>query len=270
MIRDVLHDSRFTNRAIFGLFEFLGNGYGVAFSSGEVSRAKRRLALTTLRHFGVGKTVFAQGIEQQIEMMLQHIETQRHENRPLYLQAKELKELRFGFIKEMKEFFEARKPKDKKEFLTEEPICVADYIWSDLMQYKNEAYPFPEHDTPFILTDMFMAGQETTTMTLSWAILLMMHHPDIQDKIYEDLKAEFPDKSQIIPLSGLNTCDFTCATIQEVQRVTPVLSSTIDHTASKFEKNMYLMPFPVGTRACPGKNIAKMELFLVFANILRK
>ena len=33
---------------------------------------------------------------------------------------------------------------------------------------------------------------------------------------------------------------------------------------------MYLMPFSVGTRACPGKNIAKMELFLVFANILRR
>ena len=33
---------------------------------------------------------------------------------------------------------------------------------------------------------------------------------------------------------------------------------------------MYLMPFSVGTRACPGENIAKMELFLVFANILRR
>ena len=27
MIREVLHDSRFANRTIFGLFEFLGNGF---------------------------------------------------------------------------------------------------------------------------------------------------------------------------------------------------------------------------------------------------
>ena len=151
----------------------------------------------------------------------------------------------------MKEFFEARKPKDEKEFLTEEPICVADYIWRDLMQYKNEAYPFPEHDISFILTDMFMAGQETTTMTLSWAIMHMMYHPDIQDKIYEELKAEFPDKSQIIPLSGLNTCDFTRAAIQEVQRVTPVLFSTIDHTASETVEDFHGFRIPKGTRMMP-------------------
>ena len=86
MIREVLHDSRFTNRTIFGLFEYLGNGYGVAFASGEEARVKRKLVLQILRHFGVGKTVFAQGIEMQIEKMLQHIDD--HGQKPVYLQVK--------------------------------------------------------------------------------------------------------------------------------------------------------------------------------------
>ena len=35
-------------------------------------------------------------------------------------------------------------------------------------------------------------------------------------------------------------------------------------------KSQYLMLFAVGLRSCPGENIAKMELYLVFANIMRR
>ena len=231
--------------------------------------------------------------------------------------TKELSKLRWDFIHEMRDHFERRKPKDTENFVAnQESVCVADYIWRDLLSEQLD-YSFPKDDIPFILVDLFMAGQETTTLTLSWAILNMLHCPEVQEKMYEELRKEFPNRDHMIPLTAMNTCDYTRATINEVQRWTPILFSTIDHSANctiedfygyriprgtrmmpnvtvmyrdpklwkfpnefnpenflddqgRYMKSPYLLPFSVGTRACPGENIAKMELFLVLTNIIRR
>ncbi|XP_075264918.1 cytochrome P450 2B11-like [Convolutriloba macropyga] len=162
-----------------------------------------------------------------------------------------------------------------------------------------------------------MAGHETTTTTLSWAILNLLHKPDVQEKVYEELLNEFSERDQIIPLNDILKCNYLMATIHEVQRFTPVLFSAIDHTANVdvenlrgykipkgtrmfpqfflmnkdpkvwkytnefnpdnfldekgvFQKNQNLTPFSIGLRACPGENIAKMEMYLVFANLFRR
>ena len=36
-----------------------------------------------------------------------------------------------------------------------------------------------------VLLDLFLAGVETTTTSLLWAILFLLHHPEVQEKIYE-------------------------------------------------------------------------------------
>ena len=37
------------------------------------------------------------------------------------------------------------------------------------------------------LMDLFIAGSETTSTTLTWAILYMVRNPDVQDKVQKDL-----------------------------------------------------------------------------------
>ena len=145
----------------------------------------------------------------------------------------------------------------------------------------------------------------------------MLHNSDIQDTIYEELMNEFPERDQIIPLNSILSCNYTMATMYENQRFSPVLFSTIDHTANVdienfhgykipkgtrmfpqsalmnkdpkiwkypnefnpknfldengvFQKSQYLMTFSLGLRSCPGENIAKMEIYLIFANLMRR
>ena len=229
-------------------------------------------------------------------------------------QTKELMRLRVEFLQFLQENFNTRRPKDDEN---REHECFSDFIWEALLKESGKLDAFPEEDIPFMLADLFMAGLETTMTTLAWAMLNMIHRPDFQEKVYEELRREFPEREEIIPVSGVQSCHFTMATINEVQRFTPTVFSTADHTSNVdvenfhgfkipkgtrmfpnsvainrdpkfwkfptefnpenfldpdgcFVKSQYLMPFGVGLRACPGEAVAKLEMHLVFANVLRR
>ena len=38
-----------------------------------------------------------------------------------------------------------------------------------------------------VLLDLFLAGIETTTTSLLWAIHFLLHHPEVQDRIYKEI-----------------------------------------------------------------------------------
>ncbi len=200
---------------------------------------------------------------------------------------------------------------------TRAPECVSDCLWREFENKSPSEHPFPESHIPMVLIDILMAGQETTTSTLSWACLDMAVYTDIQEKVYEELLREFPDMDTLITDADRDRCPFTQATINETQRWTPITYSSLDHTASttvedfhgyripkgtrimtnlvvmyrdpkywkypdefnpknfltdsgEYVKSPYLMPFAIGLRACPGEAIAKMEVFITFANIMRR
>ncbi|XP_063713327.1 cytochrome P450 2E1-like isoform X2 [Symsagittifera roscoffensis] len=200
-----------------------------------------------------------------------------------------------------------------------EPECVSDILWEKFDYFRKSASekPFLEEDIPYILWELYLAGQESTIITLTWAVLNMIHFPDVQEKVYQELKRMFPSRDQIISLNEAMSCDYLMATIHESQRFTPTSYTTIDHMANetvenfhgyripkgtrmmshnalnykngnyfkyplefnprnflndseKYARNEHLTSFATGLRACPGQHIARTELFLVLANLLRR
>ena len=164
----------------------------MAFSSGEVSRAKRRLVLTTLRHFGVGKTVFAQGIEQQIEMMLQHIETKRHENRPLYLQA------RFQLPK-----ISTASPPPPTYKHKHTTISSCDWRNHDIKSKNSNGKNFSFHFFSFFLEffcffffiflEVVLLGQQSSILVVYFKGVMAMTTNNVIMKLLFDISNEFDD-----------------------------------------------------------------------------
>ena len=85
LMKEVLHDPRFSSRTAFSLFEELGNDKGIAFASGEMAKVKRKMTLQIMRALGVGKSAFSSGIEEETDNLLKYLE--RFTNQDFYIQV---------------------------------------------------------------------------------------------------------------------------------------------------------------------------------------
>uniref|UniRef100_A0A8C6YM87 Cytochrome P450 2W1-like n=1 Tax=Nothoprocta perdicaria TaxID=30464 RepID=A0A8C6YM87_NOTPE len=96
--------------------------------------------------------------------------------------------------------------------------------------------------------DLLMAGTETTSTTLQWAILLMMKYPEIQRKVHAEIE-------QVLGPSCLPTFEdrknmpFTNAVIHEVQRFVTLLPHVPRCTSTDTYFKGYFIP--KGTTVIP-------------------
>ncbi|KAI4892532.1 hypothetical protein NFI96_024702 [Prochilodus magdalenae] len=71
-----------------------------------------------------------------------------------------------------------------------DPSNPRDYMDSFLIEKENSHAPvegFTEENLLRCTLDLFIAGTETTTTTLRWALIYLIKHPDIQDKVQEEI-----------------------------------------------------------------------------------
>lgn len=73
-----------------------------------------------------------------------------------------------------------------------------------------------------------IAGTETTTDTLLWAIVYMLNYPEIQKKIQEELDKVIGFERNPAWNDRLRT-PYTEATICEVQRITDLIPLNLPH-----------------------------------------
>ncbi|XP_063952387.1 cytochrome P450 2U1-like [Lytechinus pictus] len=168
-----------------------------------------------------------------------------------------------------------------------------------------------------VVLDYFVAGTETTSTVLSWAILYLALYPEIQRKVQCELDAVVGNGRQpaISDRARLPYCE---ATLMETMRIRPVVPLSVPHMTSgsvslggftipegtiiipnlwaahhdpdvwddpddfhperflenqdspTVKKNDSWIPFGLGRRECLGAQLAKMEVFLMFANLFQR
>ncbi|KAE8633029.1 hypothetical protein XENTR_v10001751 [Xenopus tropicalis] len=116
-----------------------------------------------------------------------------------------------AFIKKEIKLHEINSSKD-------DPQDMIDYYLTQIEKTKHELdTTFDEENMIQVVIDLFIAGTETTAISLQWALLYMVAFPEIQKKVQKELDTVL-DGSPLAYYEDRKKLPFTNAVIHEVQR----------------------------------------------------
>ncbi|XP_061561089.1 uncharacterized protein LOC133417371 [Phycodurus eques] len=89
------------------------------------------------------------------------------------------------------------------------------------------------HNQNLLITvsNLFVAGTETTSTTLRWALLFMAKYPHIQEKVHEELNRVIGDHQ--VQVEDRKNLPFTDAVIHETQRLGDIVPMALPHRTSQ-------------------------------------
>ena len=82
-----------------------------------------------------------------------------------------------------------------------------------------------------VIYELFLAGTETTSTTIEWFLACMATHPEIQDKLFEEVRSVVGDGK--LKAAHLRSFDYLQAVQFEVQRFGCIVENVAPHTMTK-------------------------------------
>ncbi|XP_034459365.1 cytochrome P450 2G1-like isoform X1 [Hippoglossus hippoglossus] len=137
----------------------------------------------------------------------------------------------FARIEKVREFIET-KIQEHKETL--DPGSPRDYIDSFLLrseQEKNNPTTEFHHDNLVsTVMNLFLAGTETTSSTIRYAVSVFIKYPNIQEKMQQEIDSVV-GKDRCPKMEDRKSLPFTDAVIHEVQRFLDIVPFSLPHYA---------------------------------------
>ncbi|XP_028639203.1 steroid 21-hydroxylase isoform X3 [Grammomys surdaster] len=142
----------------------------------------------------------------------------------------------------LKQFQEIRDHIVKQQLRQHKDSLVAGGQWKDMIDYMlqglekqrdgKDTEQLHEGHVHMLVVDLFVGGTETTATTLSWAVAFLLHHPEIQKRLQEELDLNLGPSSQLLYKNRMQL-PLLMATIAEVLRLRPVVPLALPHRATK-------------------------------------
>nr|XP_020634612.1 cytochrome P450 2J6-like [Pogona vitticeps] len=106
------------------------------------------------------------------------------------------------------------------------------------LQFPNEQKPekkglsFDDENLLIVVSDLFIAGSETTARTLQWGLLYMMAYPEIQEKCQQEMDAVLGNNA-CLKYEDRERLPYTNAVIHEILRFSSVVPLGVEHAPIK-------------------------------------
>ncbi|XP_066451733.1 cytochrome P450 2C14-like [Eleutherodactylus coqui] len=155
----------------------------------------------------------------------------------------------FRNFREFQKFIRATFTKQKKELDVNDQRNLVDAFLAKQQEGKPESTEyFHSENLTVLVGNLFGAGMETTSTTLRWGLLLMMKHPEIQQKVHDEIE-------RVIGLAPpqmehRKQMPYTDAVIHEIQRFGDILPGNVPHATSE-DVTFRGYFFPKGTLVIP-------------------
>ncbi|XP_071450811.1 cytochrome P450 18a1 [Hetaerina americana] len=140
---------------------------------------------------------------------------------------------------EMAEFFQETVDGHRRTFDPDNMRDIVDTYLLEIQRAKEEGrsdllFDGKNHDRQMqqIIGDLFSAGMETIKTTLQWAVVFMLHHPEAQRAIQEEMDGVVGRK-RMPTLEDLPYLPYLEATLLEVLRRSSIVPLGTTHAATK-------------------------------------
>ena len=140
-----------------------------------------------------------------------------------------------GLVQNLADFVKAIYLEKKKNYIKDVKVrCLSDSLARCMESGSNERVvalgeelDLNEDTIVSLLTDIFGAGVPTTSTTILWAIYFVACHPNIQDRLYQELRDVVG--VNCISVNDKNRLPFLEATVLETLRYSTVLPLAVPH-----------------------------------------
>ncbi|XP_054771827.2 cytochrome P450 2U1-like [Lytechinus pictus] len=115
------------------------------------------------------------------------------------------------------------------------PSCFVEMYAEQMMEAERESpgkHTFTEDNMYRAVADLFAAGTETTATTLKWALMYMVLHRDVQEKIHKELD-DVVGRNRLPRLTDRPNLPYTEATLLEIQRFASITPLGVPHAPVK-------------------------------------
>ncbi|KAL6092407.1 hypothetical protein STEG23_031765 [Scotinomys teguina] len=123
------------------------------------------------------------------------------------------------------------------------PRDLTDAFLAEVEKAKgNPESSFNDANLRLVVSDLFGAGMVTSSITLAWALLLMILHPDVQRRVQEEID-EVIGQVRCPDMADQACMPYTNAVIHEVQRFADIVPMNLPHmTTRDIEVQGFLIP----------------------------
>uniref|UniRef100_A0A0B7AYY9 Cytochrome P450 n=1 Tax=Arion vulgaris TaxID=1028688 RepID=A0A0B7AYY9_9EUPU len=107
-------------------------------------------------------------------------------------------------------------------------FITAYLIESKKRQNAGEATTLNDVNLRRVVANLFIAGSETTSTTMMWFMIFMIHYPDIQKKVYKEIE-EVVGTEREPSINDKTHLNYLGATIMETQRLASIVPFGLTH-----------------------------------------